>query len=199
MNKNFCLHLVTFGENFRRRKDQVLTRILRPLFRKIGSHVSFQFPLNIEGHQYIEIGDNSFFNRHATITAVEERFEQCFSPNLRIGANCSFGEYCHITCVESILIGNNLLTGRWVTITDNSHGETNLENLQIAPMNRKVFSPGPVIIGENVWIGDKSTILPNVKIGNGVVIAANSVVTKDVPDFAVVAGIPAIVIKQNEI
>ena len=57
-------------------------------------------------------------------------------------------------------------------------------------------SKGPVIIGDNVWIGDKATILGGVTIGESVIIAANSVVTKDVPPYSVVAGIPAKVIKK---
>ena len=61
---------------------------------------------------------------------------------------------------------------------------------------RLVVSKGSVIIGNNVWIGDKATILPNVTIADGAVIAANSVVTKDVPAYSVVAGNPAKVVKQ---
>lgn len=60
-----------------------------------------------------------------------------------------------------------------------------------------MVSKGPVIIEDNVWIGDKATILANVTIGKGAVVAANSVVTKDVPAYSVVAGIPAKVIKTN--
>ena len=59
-----------------------------------------------------------------------------------------------------------------------------------------MYSKGPVIIEENVWIGDKVTILPGVTVGQGAVIAANSVVSKDVPAFSVVGGIPAKVIKN---
>ena len=63
---------------------------------------------------------------------------------------------------------------------------------------RFVTSKGPVIIGNNVWIGDKATVLPNVTIGDGAVIAANAVVTKDVPPYSIVAGNPAKVIKQTK-
>lgn len=62
------------------------------------------------------------------------------------------------------------------------------------PQKRPITSKGPVIIGDNVWIGDKATILPGVTIGDGAVIAANAVVTENVPEFSVVAGIPAKVI-----
>ena len=66
------------------------------------------------------------------------------------------------------------------------------------PSLRKVESKGEVIIGDNVWIGDKCTILPNVHIGDGVIVAANSVVTKDVPPYSVVGGDPAKVLKKIE-
>lgn len=65
----------------------------------------------------------------------------------------------------------------------------------LPPLFRPLFSKGPVIIGKNVWIGDKATILPGVTIGDGSIIGANSVVTKDVPAYSVVAGNPAKIIK----
>ena len=94
-----------------------------------------------------------------------------------------------------MLIGDGQLTGRYVLITDNAHGENLPNELNIPPLASRVYSSGPVIIGRNVWIGDKATILPNVKIGDGAVIAANAVVTKNVPPYTVVAGCPAKIIK----
>ena len=92
------------------------------------------------------------------------------------------------------MIGDNFLSGKWVTIVDNGHGETNQELLE-SPSQRKLFSKGPVIIGKNVWLGDKVTVLPGVTIGDGVVVGANSVVTKDIPAYSVACGNPAKVIK----
>jgi acetyltransferase-like isoleucine patch superfamily enzyme len=107
----------------------------------------------------------------------------------------NIGEYCHITAINKITIGNGVLTGRWVTITDNSHGKTDKNSFSIPPAKRALYSAGAVIIEDNVWIGDKVTILPNVHIGKNAVIGANSVVTKDIPENSVVAGIPAKVVK----
>ena len=95
-------------------------------------------------------------------------------------------------------IGDSLLTGKWVTITDNSHGETDKATLEMRPQERPITSKGPVIIGNNVWIGDKATILPGVTVGDGAVIAANAVVTKDVPAYSVVGGNPARVIRSHK-
>ena len=54
-----------------------------------------------------------------------------------------------------------------------------------------------VIIGNDVWIGENVTLLPSVKIGNGAIISAGSIVTKDVPDYAIVGGVPAKIIKYR--
>ena len=68
-----------------------------------------------------------------------------------------------------------------MTITDNSHGQTDEKTLNTPPGKRPLVSKSDgVIIGNNVWIGEKATILPGVHIGDSVVIAANSVVTKDI-------------------
>lgn len=170
-----------------------LTRLIRskwlqPQFQYCGKTSRFERIGRILGTKAISIGEYAYFAEGFHLTAWLNR-----APNAKIviGDSCHFGAFNHITCTNNITIGNNLLTGKWVTITDNSHGDTMLETLTIPPSMRKVTSKGPVTIGNNVWIGEKATILPGVTIGDGAVIAANAVVTKDVPDYSVVAGIPA--------
>lgn len=158
---------------------------------------TFKYPINIvKGAHYYKIGAKSSFGRYASITAWDYYEGNKYQPQVIIGTNCSFGDYIHITAINKIIIGNNLLTGRWVTISDNGHGDTIREALEIAPIQRKLITKGPIIIGNNVWIGDKATILSGVTIGDGSVIAANAVVTKDVPPYSVVAGNPASIIKS---
>ena len=154
------------------------------LFGKIG---------RINGGECISIAEKTSFGDYFYLTTWPKLVKN--RPYIKIGSGCNFGAYNHITCTNKIEIGNNVLTGKWVTITDNNHGDTSLESLQIPPCEREIVSKGPVIIEDNVWICDKATILPGVKIGAGAVIAANAVVTKDVPSFCVVAGNPAQVIK----
>lgn len=152
--------------------------------------------LFLRGGEYICVGKHTRIDRNNILTAwaLTERI-----PQLRIGDHCDIGQYNHITCVNRIIIGNGVLTGRWVTITDNSHGNSSYESLSMRPSLRKVESKGEVLIGDNVWIGDKCTILPNVHIGDGVIVAANSVVTKDVPPYSVVGGNPARILKRVEL
>ena len=160
--------------------------------------IEFNTPVNILLNlQYFKIGEGTCFGKYVVLTAWDKHGEnETYSPEVIIGKDCNFGDYLHLTCINKIIIGDNVLTGRWVTISDNGHGETDLEKLKIPPLKRHLNTKGPVVIGKNVWIGDKATILSGVTIGEGAVIAANSVVTKDVPPYSVAAGVPARIIKQ---
>lgn len=164
-------------------------------FTHIGKHVRFNGRLTLLGASYIHIQDQSTFGYGCILTAWDNYGIQKLTPNISIGENSHFGEYNHITAINSISIGNGVLTGRWVTITDNAHGKSDYDNLCIEPHKRDLYSKGPVVIEDNVWIGDKVSVMPNVRIGKSSIIAANSVVTKDVPPFSVVAGSPAKIIK----
>jgi virginiamycin A acetyltransferase len=105
--------------------------------------------------------------------------------------------------VNKVNIGNFCSVARNVSIQEYDH---NFYNLSTYHISQNVFgkdvlndinSKGDVIIKNDVWIGTQCVILSGVTIGNGVVVAANSVVTKDIPDFAVVAGSPAKVLKYR--
>lgn len=93
------------------------------------------------------------------------------------------------------MIGKNVLTGRWITIVDNAHGDFNSAMINIAPIHRPLYIKGEVQIDDNVWIGDKVTIVSGVKIGQNSIIGANSVVTKNIPANCIAGGNPAKIIK----
>ncbi len=180
-----------------RQVQKIYTCWVSKEFNVCGKNCTFGRFSRLIGGNYIRIGNRTKIGDYAVITAWDRIRDFNFSPAIIIGANCNIGEYCHITCINKIQIGDGCLTGRWVTITDNSHGECKfIEELSQPPLERKCVSKGEVIIGENVWIGDKATILPNVTIGDGVIVAANAVVTKSVPPYCVVGGNPAKIIKQ---
>jgi len=151
---------------------------------------------DLKGSRFISIGDNVYLGKGITLAAWNKYNDEVYKPQVVIGNGCSIGDDSHITCINGIHIGNNVLTGKKVLITDNSHGEALLKYLDIEPLKRILYSKGPVIIGDNTWIGEKVSILPGVQIGRGCIIAANSVVTKNIPSFSVAAGMPAIVIKN---
>lgn len=147
------------------------------------------------GLNHISIGNSTYLGQSLQLTAWNKFGDQSFTPQIIIGNNSAIGDNSHITAINSIIIGDNVLTGKRVLITDNAHGASDPNLLEIAPNKRPLYSKGPVVIEDNVWIGEKSTILPGVKIGYGAIIGANSVVTKDIPPYALVAGNPATVIK----
>lgn len=106
---------------------------------------------------------------------------------LRIGDNVSIGDRTEIHVGQGVSIGNNTLISWDCCIMDRDYHAISSDKEKIAPIQ----------IGENVLIGCRSLILKGVSIGDGVVIAAGSVVTKDVPNNCIVAGNPARIIKQN--
>lgn len=171
----------------------IITARNRQRFRHFGKNSLLAANVTLTHPQYISIGNdvsiqkNCIFETWPNIESI---------PYLIIGNNVSIGEYSHITCTQRIEIGEGLLTGRFVLITDNSHGKSSANEASIPPILRPIHSNGPVKIGKNVWVGDKATILPNVTIGDGAVIAANAVVTKDIPAYAIAAGCPAKVVKM---
>ena len=147
------------------------------------------------GPQYISIGSHCNIAAGIQLTAWDSYGDQSFTPEIVLGDNCSIGEDSHITAINSVRLGNSVLLGKKILITDNAHGASSAELLDIAPNFRPLCSKGPVVIEDNVWIGEKSSIMPGVRVGRGSIVAANSVVTKDVPPYSVVAGVPAKVIK----
>lgn len=158
-----------------------------------GNNVFFSKVDLLYGSEFIYLGEHTDFGKSLYLSAWKVGGKE---PYLKIGSHCAFGAFNHITCANKVIIGDYCLTGKWVTITDNSHGETDYNSLCLPPSKRLIISKGPVIIGNDVWIGDKATILPGVTIGDGVVVAANAVVTKDVPAYSVVGGNPARILKS---
>jgi len=152
----------------------------------------------LRGAKYIKIGKETSIGRHGVLTCWDKYRGKSYSPSISIGDNVSIGEYSHITSTNAIHIGSNVLTGRRVTITDNSHGDNTWHDLNIPPIDRDLYSKGPVIIEDNVWIGDKVSIMPGVTVGKGCVIAANSVVTRSLPAYTIAGGVPARILKTIE-
>lgn len=165
-------------------------------FRKIGLHTKIEPGLYlVNGRKYIEIGEHCIIGRNSAITAHETP-QYKTSVKISIGNGCMFGSDMHITAVNSIRIGKNVRTGKSILISDNSHGDPNDKTIRaITPNARPIYSKGKVVIGDNVWIGEKAAILAGVTIGEGAIIGANAVVTKNIPPYSIAAGIPARIIK----
>ena len=110
-----------------------------------------------------------------------------YGKNIKVGKNVFINSGCCFQDQGGIEIGNGALIGQQVVIATLNH--------DLDPEKRGNMFPAPVKIGNKVWIGAHATILPGVTIGEGAVVGAGAVVTKDVPPYAVVAGVPAKIIK----
>lgn len=190
----YSLFSYNFSIYLKSRKHRLFTLWISNVFKSFGYNNLMAGVNNIRGGEYMRIGNNNFFGLDLWLTAWEN---PQYVPYIQIGDNCHFGAYNHITCINKITIGDCFLSGKWVTISDNSHGNTDYSTLHEIPNDRLLVSKGPIIIGNNVWVGDKVTILGGVTVGDGAVIAANAVVTKDVPAYSVVAGAPAKIINKD--
>ncbi len=164
----------------------------------MGTNSVINYPCKLwgGGQRRITIGNNTTIQSYCILGCWIKYAGIEYTPILNIGNQWKIGEHTHISTINRITIGDGLLTGRYVYIGDNSHGELSLEEAEIPPIRRRLKSKGPILIGNNVWIGDKSTILAGVSIGDNAIIAANSVVTHDVPSNSVVAGVPAKIVKK---
>lgn len=173
-------------------RDKIYTGYICKSFCHFGHSIIMWHPYTLKGLQYITIGDNNVFESDLQLTA--QVCDSNNNPQIIIGNGCLIRRGAHITATNKICIGDNLLTGTNIYITDNSHGNTDLEMLSIPPRDRIIISKGPVLIGNNVWLGNNVSIMPGVSIGDGAVIGANAVVTHDIPPYSVAVGLPAKVI-----
>jgi acetyltransferase-like isoleucine patch superfamily enzyme len=154
-----------------------------------------RLPVDIRNSRYISIGKN-------LTTGVGCRFEACPVTNictLHMGENIQMNDYVHITAMEGVSIGNNVLIASKVYISDCSHGNYSngkeFSDPDIPPVERQLHSE-KVIIEDNVWIGEFVSILPGVTIGKGSIIGTMSVVNKSIPAYCIAVGSPARIIKK---
>lgn len=151
-------------------------------------------PLQIDGGKNITIGKNSRIGNAAWLSAFESYQSQDFKPRISIGNNVNIGNYSCITSINKIIIGNGCLFSEYSYISDHFHGIDPSNN--VSPSLQELSSKGPVIIGENTFLGFRVSVLPGVILGKHCVVGAHSVVTKSFDDFSMIIGSPARCIKK---
>lgn len=164
-------------------------------FKKVGDNLFISYPLSLHGGKYIILGENFGCDQRLRLDAWDNFLGVKFIPEICIGNNVNIQKDCHIGAINKIVIGNNVLIASKVYISDHSHGEISREAITLPPAKRGLFSKGPVIIEDNVWLGEGVVVLPNVTIGENSIVGANSVVTKSFPKNSVIAGNPAKLIR----
>jgi lipopolysaccharide O-acetyltransferase len=157
---------------------------------KVGACARVPFSLRNIGK--LEIGENFRVGQGLIVDIMEE------SAVVKIGKNFRAASRLHIGCINKIEIGDNVLIASDVHITDHSHGQYS-DKKQSKPesiVNQRELIYKEVIIGNNVWIGEKVFITRGVRIGDNSIIGAYSLVKNDVESNSIVVGIPAKMIKK---
>lgn len=110
------------------------------------------------------------------------------------GSHWGFGKGCRIFAAGGLTIGNHVMFGGYITIITSNHRYVTQFSKEDNYNEYK-----PVVIKNDVWIGERAIILPGVTIGQGVIVGAGAIVTKDVPDYAVIGGNPARILKYRNV
>lgn len=153
--------------------------ILRSSSIKIGGKFRCEREVQLSAKKAsITIGQNVYMRRNTTLRAE--------GGNICIGNGVFLNTNVNVTCISQITIGNDTKIANNVVIVDHNHDKYGI-----------TLIPDEVIIGKNVWIGANAVILKGVHIGDGAIIAAGAVVTKDVRAYSIAAGVPAKEIKRT--
>jgi acetyltransferase-like isoleucine patch superfamily enzyme len=163
-------------------------------FGQMGEGSCIVFPAtSLMNERYIHVGAQTMIGQHVTLSAGMAPGQQCVTdPVVTIGDRCLIGKGSGIVGHFSITIGDDVWTGHHVYITDQNHG---YEDLTV-PISRQTMPERAVVVGDGSWLGFGSVVLPGARIGRHVTIGANSVVTGEIPDYSVAAGVPARVIRR---
>lgn len=173
-----------------------------------GKNMQIYNKVYIKGYGKITIGDNFVFTSDDAINPICRNIRGCFDTmnkdaQITIGNNVGISSAC-IRAQKCITIGNNVNVGGDCLIMDSdSHPHDYLQRRREFAMKIDInqyldtIPSAPIVIEEDVWIGARCQILKGVRIGARSIIAAGSIVTKDIPADCVAAGVPAKVVKIN--
>ncbi len=159
------------------------------IFKKFGKKSVIINSLKIEGHKNIEIGENVYIGYKSWISSISITSD---NSKLVIGNGCKIGNFNHIYATRSIIIGEDVLTADKVYISDNLH---NYEDVRTPVVKQSLRQVDNVFIGDGSWLGENVCVI-GASIGKNCVVGANSVVTKNIPDYCIAVGAPAKIIKR---
>lgn len=166
----------------------------RYIFKAIGRKAFIKKPLFLKNVSCISIGNNVFIRDHARIECITQKENQIFTPHLIIEDGVSIEQRCHITAADTLVIGKNTLISFDVSIQDTDHEYEDLSlSIRNQPLQVKKTS-----IGENCFIGSGAKIQAGTILGKHCVIGANAVVRGIFPDYAVIVGVPAKIVKRYD-
>lgn len=161
-------------------------------YKRYNILTSVALSVRVKGKKYISLGKGVTVQRSGWLLAFKK---DEVKPDLIIGDYTAIGDFSHITAMHKVIIEDHVLIANNVYISDNIHG---YEDILVPVIEQEIKFKSDVLIGRGAWIGENVCII-GANVGRNSVIGANSVVTKDIPDFCVAAGSPAKVIKRFDL
>lgn len=149
--------------------------------------------LIVTNQRYIHIGKKLKIKQGYRIECYPTFSYQVLKPQLVIGDNVIVNYGFTAFVANKISIGSNCILAANVTLISENHG---MDPESTQPYHAQPLTTGPITIGEGCWLGQNVSVLPNVTIGRKCIISTSSVVTRDIPDFCIAAGVPARIIKK---
>jgi acetyltransferase-like isoleucine patch superfamily enzyme len=171
------------------------TRVARR-FARFGEGTIITFPTTaLMGEQRIELGTGTLVGPLATLSAgMPTTAHETGPPIVTIGDRCLLGKGIGVVGHERIEIGDDVFTGHYVYVTDQNHG---YEDVSL-PVGVQLWRNAPVYVGTGSWLGHGSVVLPGTRLGRNTVLAAGAVVSGEFPDYCVLAGVPARVVRRHD-
>jgi acetyltransferase-like isoleucine patch superfamily enzyme len=189
MSRTAGLAFLGLGRWLVRVRDKSLSTFAAGAFAEYGRRSVIQRPVRLSGEGRIAIGSDVFIGAGSWLQVLARDAQ---GVAIAIGDGTSMAGYCVLSAARSIQIGQRVLMARNVYIADHMHGFADTDE---AVLDQDLDRVAAVEIGDGAWLGQNVVVGPGVRIGRGAVVGANSVALSDVPDFTVVAGAPARVIR----
>ena len=177
--------------------NHLQTEMIASEAKFFGKNSRIEYPCDSYNLQNISFGENFKAGNNLKIRTFEEFSNKIHSPEIIIKNDVSIETNCHISAINYIEIGSNVLIASNVYISDHNHGKINFSDIEIPPLKRELSSKGAIIIEDNVWLGENVIVLAGVRIGKNTIVGANSVVTKNLDENSIYVGIPAKKIIKN--
>ena len=173
-----------------RTRGKLFSVLVSGAFESFGRNTVLQPPIRLLGEDRIAVGVGVFVGAGAWFQTL--RSPEGERGSISIGDGSSFAGNCTLSAARAIRIGSGVSFARGVYIADHAHA---YDDWSLPVLAQGITSLAPVEVGDGAWLGQNVVVLPGARIGRGAVVSANSVVVGDVPDYTVVAGAPARVVR----